>query len=328
MHCIGGARRTGGGARPETRRRRRRPTAARSRRRPAFAPSYRALGIILLKDGKKAEAASSFERYLELSPQAEDRKYVESYLRMANKPAGAQAVRRIAMVALCAALAGCIPAPARVDTPRTEGPDKAYTVDLPTGWIKQYTAENNLIVSRDGYLLQTLAVVRRPLKHAFERTKKDASDGMLPSELAELEIAEIKARDELTEALTVLENEPALVGGLEGFRVRVSYRNPRGLEIHEEVFGVVGQIQAVPARLPRTAALLLRQVLPGLPENGRVVPDRGDLIACIPVQSSPHRRRSGSDWVVGAGNDRVLVIPAHAGIQKGSRLARERRPRN
>ena len=143
------------------------------------------------------------------------------------------------MVALCAALAGCIPAPARVDTPRTEAPDKSYTVDLPTGWIKQYTAENNLIVSRDGYLLQTLAVVRRPLKHAFERTKKDASDAMLPSELAELEIAEIKARDELTEALTVLENEPALVGGLEGFRVRVSYRNPRGLEIHEEVFGVV-----------------------------------------------------------------------------------------
>jgi hypothetical protein len=64
---------------------------------------------------------------------------------------------------------------------------------------------------------------------------------MLPSELAELEIAEIKARDELTEALTVLENEPALVSGKEGFRVRVSYRNPRGLEIHEEVYGVVEQ---------------------------------------------------------------------------------------
>jgi hypothetical protein len=143
------------------------------------------------------------------------------------------------MVALCMALTGCVPMPARVDTPRTEGPEKSYTVDLPTGWIRQYTQENNLIVSRDGYLLEALAVVRRPLKHAFERTKKDASDTMLPSELAELEIAEIKARDELSEALSVLENEPALVGGREGFRVRVSYRNPRGLEIHEEVYGVV-----------------------------------------------------------------------------------------
>jgi len=53
---------------------------------PTFAPSYRALGIVLLKDGKKAEAATSFQRYLELAPQAEDRKYVESYLRIASQP--------------------------------------------------------------------------------------------------------------------------------------------------------------------------------------------------------------------------------------------------
>jgi predicted Zn-dependent protease len=55
---------------------------------PGFAPSYRALGIVLLKTGKKAEAAGHFQRYLELSPHAEDRKYVESYLRMANTPGG------------------------------------------------------------------------------------------------------------------------------------------------------------------------------------------------------------------------------------------------
>jgi hypothetical protein len=142
---------------------------------------------------------------------------------------------------VCAALGGCSAAPARVDTPRTQGPDKAYSVDLPVGWIKQYTPENNLIASRDGFLLQTVAIVRRPLNQAFQRTKKDAAEGMLPSELAELEIAEIKARDELTEALSVLENEPASVSGKEGFRVRVAYRNPRGLEIHEEVYGVVEQ---------------------------------------------------------------------------------------
>jgi PsbP len=148
-------------------------------------------------------------------------------------------VRLVAIAVLCTALAGCVPAPVRVDTPRTEAPDKSYTVDLPTGWIKQQTMDGNLIVSRDGYLLETVAVVRRPLKQAFERTKKDAADTMLPSELAELEIAEIKARDELTEALTVLENEPALISGKEGFRVRVSYRNQRGLEFHEEVYGAV-----------------------------------------------------------------------------------------
>ena len=150
-------------------------------------------------------------------------------------------MKHVAFLAACAVLAACIPGPARVDTARTQGSDKAYSVDLPVGWIKQYTMENNLMVSRDGFLLQTVAIVHRPLKDAFQRTKKDAADSMLPSELAELEIAEIKARDELTEALTVLENEPASVSGKEGFRVRVAYHNPRGLEIHEEVYGVVGQ---------------------------------------------------------------------------------------
>lgn len=143
------------------------------------------------------------------------------------------------MLLVCAALVGCIPAPARVDNPRVEALDKSYTVDLPVGWIRHYTQAKSIVASRDGFPLETLAVVRRPLKRAFERTEKDASTSMLPSELAELQIAEIKARDEQTAALTVLEDEPALVSGKEGFRVKVAYRTPRGLEIHEEVHGVV-----------------------------------------------------------------------------------------
>lgn len=148
-------------------------------------------------------------------------------------------MRRPTLLLVCLALAGCVPPPARVDSPRLEALDKSYTVELPAGWIRQYTPDKNVVVSRDGFLLETLAVVRCLLKQAFQRTKKDVSETMLFSELAELEIAEIKARDEQTAALTVLENEPAVVSGKEGFRVRVAYRNPRGLEFHEEVHGVV-----------------------------------------------------------------------------------------
>jgi predicted Zn-dependent protease len=57
---------------------------------PEFAPSYRALGIIQLKADRNAEAAGNFERYLALAPDAKDRKYVESYLRMARKEQGGQ----------------------------------------------------------------------------------------------------------------------------------------------------------------------------------------------------------------------------------------------
>ena len=46
----------------------------------AFAPAYRGLGMIYLKQGKKEEAQGAFAHYLELSPQAEDRAYIEQYL--------------------------------------------------------------------------------------------------------------------------------------------------------------------------------------------------------------------------------------------------------
>lgn len=157
------------------------------------------------------------------------------------------------LVLACLILAGCVPPAARVDTPRTEALDKSYSVDLPTGWIRQYTPEKNILASRDGYLLEAIAVVRRPLKEAFPRTKKAATAGMLPSELAELEIAELKTRDELTAALTVLENEPALLSGKEGFRLKVTYNNPRGLEISEVVYGMADSaaMYRVTYRAPR-----------------------------------------------------------------------------
>jgi hypothetical protein len=93
-------------------------------------------------------------------------------------------VRRPILLLVCVALAACVPAPARIDSPRIAALDKSYTVDLPAGWIRHYTPEKNIVASRDGFPLETLVVVRRPLQQAFERTKKDVSDTMLPSELA------------------------------------------------------------------------------------------------------------------------------------------------
>jgi len=55
---------------------------------PNFAPSYRALGIIYLKDGAYAEAEAHFARYLELAPDAADLAYVVHYLRLAREKQG------------------------------------------------------------------------------------------------------------------------------------------------------------------------------------------------------------------------------------------------
>jgi hypothetical protein len=137
--------------------------------------------------------------------------------------------------------AGCAPMPpSRVDTARSEGPDKSYTVDLPIGWIKQGSPDSrNLFASRDGFLLEAIAIKKQPIKEAFPKTKKAATAQMLPAELAELEIAEIKSQDQFTAALTVTQNEPAEIAGQEGFCLRVRFRNTGGLEIQRVVYGLV-----------------------------------------------------------------------------------------
>ncbi len=57
---------------------------------PDFAPSYRALGILSLNAKKWGDAQSYLERYLDLMPDAKDRKYVESYIKTAREKAANQ----------------------------------------------------------------------------------------------------------------------------------------------------------------------------------------------------------------------------------------------
>ncbi|OGQ82464.1 MAG: hypothetical protein A3F90_08730 [Deltaproteobacteria bacterium RIFCSPLOWO2_12_FULL_60_19] len=46
----------------------------------AYAPPYRGLGLIWLKQGHKKQAREAFEKYLSLAPQAEDKGYIQQYL--------------------------------------------------------------------------------------------------------------------------------------------------------------------------------------------------------------------------------------------------------
>jgi len=147
-------------------------------------------------------------------------------------------MNRLASMLLVVLLAACVPPPARVDVPLTVAMDKSYTIDLPVGWIRHFSQDGTLLVSKDGFALQTIGVIHRKADAAFPKTKKSASESMLPSELAELQIAEMKTETEQMAALKVLENEPALVGGKEAFRVRTSYLTQRGLEIHRVTYGV------------------------------------------------------------------------------------------
>jgi len=184
------------------------------------------------------------------------------------------AVKNLVLPLLFAGTVACVPPPARVNVPLTEAPDKSYTVDLPVGWIRDFAQDfgcssafllldcrwtapvKTLLVSRDGFTLQTIGITHRPAAQAFPRTRKSVTAGASPSELAELQIAEMKAETQQMAALMVMgnepatldtqrmaaliviENEPATLDGRDGFRVRVSYHTARGLEIHRVTYGV------------------------------------------------------------------------------------------
>ena len=46
---------------------------------PEFAPTYKAVGIAAMKQGRKDDALAHFQKYLELQPSATDRGYIEAY---------------------------------------------------------------------------------------------------------------------------------------------------------------------------------------------------------------------------------------------------------
>lgn len=59
-------------------------------RAPDFAPTYRSLGVLYLKQNAYADAIPLFQKYLALAPAASDRQYVEHYLTLAQKKGSTQ----------------------------------------------------------------------------------------------------------------------------------------------------------------------------------------------------------------------------------------------
>jgi hypothetical protein len=144
------------------------------------------------------------------------------------------------VLTLVVLIGGCATGPTRIQADHTEvtATDKSFMVNSPVGWVMQTDLEGTLLLSRDGFLLEYVKMAHRPLGKAFPKLKKSAQDTMLPSELAELQVAELKASGELLANLTVVDNQPVRLSGLDGFRVHAQFKNKRGLPFDVIVWGV------------------------------------------------------------------------------------------
>ena len=144
----------------------------------------------------------------------------------------------LALLASAALLGGCATYEL-TGAGRTAMTDLGYSVELPQNWVRLSSDSKRVVVTRDGFGLQRIMITRADAKDAFPKIKKQADDKLLASELAELQIAELKAGGGQLANLTVVENLPAKVGGMTGFRLRIRFLNDDGLAFDQVWCGVL-----------------------------------------------------------------------------------------
>lgn len=148
---------------------------------------------------------------------------------------------RIAACLLALILAGCAATWVRVDDTDSHYSGEHYSVSLPAGWMRSEVGDR-LVLSRDGLDLQRIVIEYRPHEKAFEELEKSSSAGMLPSELAELTIAELKAsQEEGLPSLEILDNRPIEIAGHTGYALHLRFKTDAGLRIEVLLQGFVDE---------------------------------------------------------------------------------------
>ena len=148
---------------------------------------------------------------------------------------------RILALVLALLLSGCAATWVKVDDVGRHYQDEHYSATLPVGWLR-LKSEDSLILSKDGILLQNIIIEFRPHAKAFEKIEKDSSSTMLPSELAELTVAELKAtQGEGLPSLEILNNAPVELAGHTGFDIHLRYKTDAGLRMDMLLRGVVDE---------------------------------------------------------------------------------------
>ncbi len=136
-------------------------------------------------------------------------------------------------------LSGCAGMTARVDDNNRQYDGAHFRVTLPTGWIVR-KKEDSILTFNDGPTLQPIQVKYLPHDEAFAKLERSSSPDMLPSELAELHIAELKAsKDAGIYSLKVIKNEPVRISGRRAFSLHLSYKQESGLRYEMLVRGFV-----------------------------------------------------------------------------------------
>jgi len=150
-------------------------------------------------------------------------------------------IRFISVLLSLLLLTSCVSNWTRVDDKNRLYQNSYFTFNAPPGWML-LDGGDSVTLSRDGPDLQRIGVVFNPPDEAFPTIKKPASTDMLPSELAERTIAEIRAsQEDGMPGMEVVSNKPATIDGHQGFALHLRFKLDSGLRYETLVNGFVTQ---------------------------------------------------------------------------------------
>ena len=111
----------------------------------------------------------------------------------------------------------------------------SFSVTLPRGWMRSNSNEY-LLVTRDGVLLQNILITRIPFDEPLSHTQKKLLHGMLAQEAAEIVLDDVHS-DPAVLDFRLIDNAPAALDGVPGFRVVFTYKNMDGLKLKSVYYG-------------------------------------------------------------------------------------------
>lgn len=112
-----------------------------------------------------------------------------------------------------------------------------YSVDLPKGWMR-WNQGNDLLITRDGILLQNIQIARLNIEEPLKHTKKKFSKSMLAQEVAEVVLDNIASNKDVLD-FKIIENSPIRISENSGFKAVYTYKTNDGLKIKSVYCGFI-----------------------------------------------------------------------------------------
>ncbi len=148
--------------------------------------------------------------------------------------------RTLSLALMAVLLASCATW-TRLEDARLSGPD-GLRVQAPAGWVRFNPAGDRVIaLTRDGMPIQTLRIEYRKHDQAFPGIRKSSDADMLPTEAAELLLADLKTNRYLAN-IRIIDNVPWPVAGQPGFRFHGDYLDERGARFDLVAAGCVTKV--------------------------------------------------------------------------------------